>query len=158
VRPRRWWRRLATGVALFAGLGAGSVAADFDPDPLRLGLVVALVVATWGLVLDSLADTGPSWTVEAAAHPARPPGQDARTARNLSLLENHVTARTADGALRDRLAALADLVLRQRHGVGREDPAAAALLGPDLTAVLDAPPRRLSRPEIERCVRRIEEL
>jgi hypothetical protein len=157
VRPRRWWRRLATGVALFAGLAAGSVAADFDPDPLRLGLVVALVVATWGLVLDSLADTGPSWTVE-AAHPARPPGQDARTARNLSLLENHVTARAPDGALRDRLAALADLVLRQRHGVGREDPAAAALLGPDLTAVLDAPPRRLSRPEIERCVRRIEEL
>lgn len=157
MRPRRWWRRLATGVALFAGLGVGSVAADFDPDPLRLGLVVALVVATWGLVLDSLADPGPSWTVE-AAHPARPPGQDARTARNLSLLESHVTARTPDGALRDRLAALADLVLRQRHGVGREDPAAAALLGPDLTAVLDAPPRRLSRPEIERCVQRIEEL
>jgi hypothetical protein len=142
---------------VYAGLGVGSVAADFEPDPLRLGLVVALVVATWGLVLDSLADAGPSWTVE-AAHPARPPGQDARTARNLSLLENHVTARTPDGALRDRLAALADLVLRQRHGVGREDPAAAALLGPDLTAVLGAPPRRLSRSEIERCVQRIEDL
>jgi hypothetical protein len=51
-----------------------------------------------------------------------------------------------------------DLVLRQRHGIGREDPTAAGLLGPELTAVLTSPPRRLSRPEIERCVRRIEEL
>jgi hypothetical protein len=31
-------------------------------------------------------------------------------------------------------------------------------MGPVLTAVLTSPPRRLSRPEIERCVQRIEEL
>jgi hypothetical protein len=104
-----------------------------------------------------LADPGPSWTVE-AVHPARPPGQDARTARYLSLLESHLTARTPDGTLQDRLGTLADLVLRQRHGVGRGDPAAPALMGPELTAVLASPPRRLSRPEIARCVQRIEEL
>ena len=157
MSPRRWWRRLAAGVALFAFLQVGAVLVDFEPDPLRLGLVVALVVATWALVVDALADPGPPWTVE-AVHPARPPGQDARTARTLSLLESHVTARAPDGALRDRLATLAELVLRQRHGIGRDDPAAAALLGPELADVLASPPRRLSRPEIERCVQRIEAL
>ena len=157
MNPRRWWWRLVGGALIFAGLDVGFVVVDFEPDPLRLGLVVALVVATWALVLDALADPGPSWTVD-AVHPARPPGQDARTARYLSLLESHLTARTPDGALQDRLGTLADLVLRQRHGIGRGDPAAAGLMGPELTAVLTAPPRRLTRPEIERCVRRIEEL
>lgn len=157
MSPRRWWRRLAAGVVLFAVLDVAFTVADFEPDELRLGLVVALGVATWALLVESLADAGPSWTVE-AVHPARPPGQDARTARYLSLLQSHVTARTPDGALQDRLAALVDLVLRQRHGIGREDAGAAGLLGPELTAVLTSPPRRLSRPEIERCVRRIEEL
>lgn len=157
MNPRRWWWRLVAGVLSFAALDVGFVLVDFEPDPLRLGLVVALVVATAALVLDALADPGPSWTVD-VAHPARPPGQDARTARYLSLLESHLTARTPDGALRDRLASLADLVLRQRHGVGREDPAAAELMGAELTAVLASPPHRLSRSEIERCVQRIEEL
>jgi hypothetical protein len=145
------------GVAVFATLEVVFVVVDFEPDALRLALVVALVVVTWALVLDSLADAGPSWEVD-AAHPTRPPGQDPRTARYLSLLESHVTARTPDGALQDRIAALADLALRQRHGLGRDDPAADGLLGPDLAAVLAAPPRRLSKAEIDRCVRRIEEL
>ena len=157
MNPRRWWWRLVAGVLVFAGLDVVFVVVDFEPDPLRLGFVVALVVATWSLLLDALADPGPSWTVE-AVHPARPPGQDARTARYLSLLESHLTARTPDGTLQDRLGTLADLVLRQRHGVGRGDPAAPALMGPELTAVLASPPRRLSRPEIARCVQRIEEL
>ena len=115
------------------------------------------MVATWGLVLESLADAGPSWTVE-AVHPARPPGQDARTARNLSLLQSHVTARTPDGALQDRLAALWTSCSASATESAARTPAAAGLLGPELTAVLTSPPRRLSRPEIERCVRRIEEL
>jgi hypothetical protein len=31
-------------------------------------------------------------------------------------------------------------------------------MGPELTAVVNDPPRKLRREEIERCVRRIEEL
>jgi hypothetical protein len=79
-------------------------------------------------------------------------------ARYLSLMEGHLTARTPDAALRDRLAVLADLVLRQRHGVGREDPAAVELMGPELTRVLGGPPARLSRAEIDRILSRIEGL
>ena len=157
MKPRRWWWRLGAAALLFAALEVSFVLADFGPDALRLGLVVAVVMATWALAMDTLVDSGPSWDVD-AVHPTRPPGQDARTARYVSLLESHVTARTPDGALADRLGALADLVLRQRHGIDRTDAGASALLGPDLSAVLDGPPRRLSRAEIERCVRRIEEL
>ena len=83
-----------------------SVAARLRARPAAAGLLVALVVARGRLVLDALADAGPRWAVE-AARPSRPPGQDPRPAY-LSLLESHVTARTPDGALRDRFAELAD--------------------------------------------------
>lgn len=157
MSPARWWRRVALAVGLYAVLEVSFVRVDFDPDPLRLALLVALGVALVGLVLDSLPDVAPEWEVH-VVRPATPPGQDHRTSLNLRILEGHLTARTPDSALRDRLGALADQVLRVRHDVDREDPRAADLLGPELHRVLTEPPRRLGRDEIERCVRRIEEL
>ena len=44
------------------------------------------------------------------------------------------------------------------HGVRRDDPRAAALLGPELVRDLDGPPRRLSLDEVESHLTRIEAL
>lgn len=157
MNPTRWWWRLGLGVALFTGLEIGLTLVKVEPDALRLGLLVALGFAVLGLVLDSLADTGPSWEVD----PRRPVslhGQDPRLARYLSILEGHVTTASPNAALRDRLAVLADLVLRQRHGLGVHDPGAIEWMGAELSGVLRGPPRRLSRTEIDRFLTRIEEL
>ena len=60
--------------------------------------------------------------------------------------------------LQNRLAALADRRLMLHHGVRRDDPRAAALLGPELVRDLDGPPRRLSLDEVESHLTRIEAL
>lgn len=157
MSPQRWWWRVALAAVLFVVLSIVFVRVEFEPDIVRLGLLVALVVALVGLVLDSLPEVAPLWHVH-VVRATTPPGQDRRTSLNLRILEGHLTGRTPGTALRDRLGVLADQVLRVRHDLGRDDPGAAELLGPELDRVLTEPPRRLSRAEIERCVRRIEEL
>ncbi|MCW2798249.1 hypothetical protein [Nocardioides sp.] len=157
MTPQRWWPRVAFAGVLFVALEVLFVQVQFEPDFLRLLLLVALGVALVGLVLDSLPDVAPLWQVR-AVRPSTPPGQDHRTSLNLRIIEGHLTGRTPDAALRDRLAALAEQVLRVRHDVGRDEARAVELLGPELYRVLTEPPRRLSRAEIERCVQRIEEL
>lgn len=157
LAKNRWLRRLAGGVAAYVALLGALVLAKTDPDPLRLALLVATCVGVLGLVFDALSDGGASWEV-VVEQPSVRTGGDPRLARYVSLLEAHRAARSRDTALRDRLAALADQVLRQRHGVPRDDPAAAELLGPELAAVLDGEPRRLQPAEIDRYLTRIEEL
>jgi hypothetical protein len=131
--------------------------ADAGPDTVRLALLVATCVGVLGLVLDTMSEGGPSWTVEVERPSARE-GGDPRLARYVNLVEAHLAARTPDPALRDRLATLTEQVVRQRYAVHRGDPRAEELVGPDLAAVLDGPARRLSPAEIDRCLTRIEEL
>jgi hypothetical protein len=157
VSGARWWRRLAAGLATFAVLEVVLVLVDMQPDAVRVGLLVAICVAVLGLVLDALSDGAVSWDIEVERPSVREAG-DARLTRYVQLLEAHEAARAPDPALRDRLGGLVDRVLAQRHGLRREDPRAAELLGPELTAVLDGPPRRLPPAEIDRCLTRIEEL
>lgn len=152
-----WWRRAAFAVVAFAVLYPAFVKLDFEPDALRLGLLIVLAVSLAGVLSDALVGESPHWDVD-STRAATGEGLDRRTARFLGLLESHLTARTPDGALGDRLLELADLALRQRHHVGVRERAARDLLGPDLCRILDEPPRRLSRAEITRCVTRIEEL
>lgn len=154
---RRWRLRVILGVVLFAVLQTIFTMVDFEPDALRLALLVALAMALLGLVQDALGDAGPSWGVDARRSFA-PEGLDRTTARQLSMLESHLTSRTPDGVLAHRLSTLADQVLRQRHGLGVRDPGARDLLGPELSRVLDEPARRLRRDEINRCITRIEGL
>ena len=153
----RWWRRLAGGLAVFSVLEVILVLADLDPDPVRLALLVATCVGVLGLVLDALADGGPSWVVEVEQPTARETS-DSRFAHYVAMLEAHLSARSHDVVVRDRLGVLADHVLRQRYGVRHDDPRAPDLLGPELTAVLSGPARRLEPAEIDRCLTRIEEL
>ena len=153
----RWWRRAAAGVLVFAVLEVVLLLAHTGPDALRLALLVATCVGVLGLVLDTLSDPGPSWTVEVEQPSSRAVG-DPRLGRYVGLLEAHLSARSDDAALRDRLGALTDQVLRQRHGIRLDDPRAIELLGPDVADVLTGPPRRLGLAEIDRCLTRIEDL
>ena len=157
MSARRWWRRLAGGLVTFAVLYVALALAETDPDPVRLALLVAISAGVLGLVLDALADGSPSWDVPVDRPSGRDTG-DPRLSRYVNLLEAHLSARSQDATVRDRLGLLADQVLRQRYGVPRDDPRAAELLGPDLVAVLTQPPRRLEPAEIDRCLTLIEEL
>lgn len=157
MSPRRWWRRAGAGLVVFVALEVGLGLAEVGPDPVRLALLVATGVAVLGLALDALSDPAPSWDME-VERPSVRDGGDPRLSLYVNLLEAHLAARSDDAALRDRLGSLADQVLRQRHGVRREDPRAADLLGPELTAVLTGPVRRLSPADVDRCLTRIEEL
>jgi hypothetical protein len=153
----RWPMRVAGGLAAYVGFGALLVLIKADPDPLRLALLVATCTAILGLVHDALEGAEPSWHVEVERSSVRDSG-DPRLVRYVAVLEAHQSSRSSDHALRDRLAVITDQVLHQRHGLGRHDPAAAAILGPELTDVLTGPPRRLTRAQIDRCLTIIEEL
>jgi hypothetical protein len=151
------WRRMAGAAALALVLYVGLLLLDFEPDPLRLTLLVLVGVAGLGLLADGLGNEDPSWTVDMVRW-ATPPGQDHGFATYVRMIEGHLTVDVPHGALRDRLGALAARRLEQRHGLSVDDPRAVALLGRELAAVLAGPPRRLGPAEIDRCVRRIEEL
>lgn len=153
----RWWRRAAAGLVLFVALEVLLRATGTGPEPLRVALLVAMCIGVLGGALDALSDPAPSWDLQ----PERPSvraGGDARLATYAGLIDAHLASRTDDHLLRDRLRVLADQVLDQRHGVRGDDPRAADLLGPELTAVLTGPVRRLSPADIDRCLTRIEEL
>jgi hypothetical protein len=153
----RWWRRVLGAAVVFIGLEVLLTLIDADPDPVRLSLLVAICTALLGLMVDALGGAEPSWRVEVERPSVRESG-DPRLVRYVALLEAHLSSRTAEHALRDRLAVLTDQVLRQRHGLRRDDPRAVALLDPVLVGVLSGPPRRLGRAEIDRCLTAIEEL
>ena len=153
----RWLRRAGAAVLLFVTLEVLLHLAGTGPEPVRVALLVAMCVGVLSLVFDALADPAPAWDLD----PERPSvrqGGDARLSRYAGLIEAHLAARTDEAALRDRLRTLTDQVLTQRHGVRRDDPSVAPLLGPELSAVLSGPARRLSPAEIDRCLTRIEEL
>ena len=157
MNPRRWWGRAAVGVVVFAVLEVLLTLAYAGPDAVRLALLVATCVGVLGLVLDTMSDAGPTWTVEVEQPSARG-GGDPRLSRYVNLIEAHLSARSDDSDLRDRLATLTDQVLRQRYAVRRDDPGAASLIGPELDAIISGPVRRLSPADIDRCLTRIEEL
>jgi hypothetical protein len=154
---RRWWWRVAGGVIGFAGIETTVLLINGTADELRLALVVALVVCASAVLIDASPVEPAVWAghTEPEAGLAR---LDPRTAAYLRILESHLTARGADGALRHRLRDLADQTLHARHDLGIDDPRAEELLGHELHRVLHEGPTRLDPDRIERCVKRIEEL
>ncbi len=153
----RWWVRLAVLVAsaatvLWLGERFGS-----EPDPVGVVLVSAAVVVLTGLLLDAAPPPAPEWHIE-EPHLGGHHRRDPRTAANLRILEHHVAMPRTDAALRDRLAELTEQVLLVRHGEHPETARAYQLMGPELTRLVNDPPRKLDRDEIERCVHRIETL
>jgi hypothetical protein len=157
VTGRRWGRRVVVGVVVYAVLEGAFTALDFDPRPLRLGLLVGLFLVVGGLVVDSFGDSGPPWSVE-SARPAVQAWSDVRLASQVRLIEGHLTSATPDGMLRDRLAMLCDERLLRVRGLRRSDPESVPLLGAALIGDLAGPPRRLTLARIDDHLRRIEEL
>ena len=152
---RRW--RAAWAVVAAAALYVVARLLDFDPDPVRLTLLVLVCLAAAALFVDAIGGDDQGWDVVPVTWVPQA-GMDHGFSSYLRVLEGHLTVDVPDNVLSDRLAGLARLRLEQRHGLLLGDPRADELLGPELTAVLTGPPRRLSRAEIDRCVRRIEEL
>ncbi len=153
----RWVRRGAVAVLAVAVIDLTLAWLEFEPNHVRLILLLLLVAGVAALVRDSLGDRVPTWQAR-DLRPMSAPGSDRRLASYVRLIESHRTAEIPDHVLRDRLAMLCDERLRRRHGVGREDPEAADLLGAELLRDLAGPVRRLPLATISRHVERIEEL
>ncbi|GEP35121.1 hypothetical protein NSZ01_28890 [Nocardioides szechwanensis] len=155
---RQWRWRVAFLVALLvSGWVLTQVILDIELDAPRLSLMAVLLVTAWWLLFDQLAPTAPRWAV-GPARPAVPRGQDLRTQRYLSVIENHLVAGHPDRSLATRLLLVADGTLRARHGESVHTPEGEAMLGADIVDLLHLPARRLTKSEIERCVQRIENL
>jgi len=157
VTGGRWWFRLVVMVAATIATFWAGERFDLDPDPVAVVLVTAAVVVLAGLMVDAVPAPPPAWVLE-ESHIAEIHRRDPRTAANLRILEHHVSVARPDSALRDRLAGLAEQVLMVRHGERPETARAYQLMGPELTRLVNDPPYKLGVDEIERCVRRIEEL
>ena len=153
---RRWLVRGLLVVVGVAGLTLFALVEDTRPRPLPTLLLVVAVVAILGMLSDSSGSDPADWS-PATEYAGSAAGQDAGLASNMRLLENHLTAREADPILQARLTRMTDDRLAHL-GLSRGDPDVRRRLGPTLTGVIDGPPRRLQRAEIEECVRRIEEL
>ncbi|WP_036565797.1 hypothetical protein [Nocardioides halotolerans] len=154
---RRWWWRLAGGLVAFGGIEAAVLLIHGEADELRLALVVALVVCASALLVDASPVEPAAWSTQVEPEPGL--GRlDPRTASYLRVLETHLTARGADGALRHRLRELTDRTLRVRHDLSVDDPRAEGLLGHDLRRVLQESPTKLTPDQIDRCVKGIEDL
>ena len=134
MSSQRWWWRAGLVVVGWAGFLVVGARLDLDPHPGRLLLVVALVAAVAGLLVDSAIDPAPQWHRE---HTDRDDwsGHDQRTAYYVRMLESHLTARDNDPSLRDRVVRLAE---------GRD--------------ALVNPPVRMTREQIDAWIGRIERL
>ncbi len=153
---RRWLGRVVFAALVIAVISGFTLFEQASPQLLPTALLVCVVVAIVGLVLDSGGADPPEWTIAATSAPTSS-GQDSGLAGNVRLLENHLSAREADPLLRARLVRLTDDRLH-RLGLRRGDPGVASRLGPTLVSVIEGPPRTLRPTEIEECIRRIEEL
>jgi hypothetical protein len=156
VTPRRWVGRAVLAAFVLLVAVAVALIEHTTPDLLRLGLLVAAGVAVLSLVVDFSSVPEPDWEV-VSDRPVIPAGQDPGLSRNVRMLENHLTSRTAEPVLRRRLTLLVDARLAEL-GLRRGDPGVAERLGPTLCDVIDSAPRQLSRATLEECIRRIEEL
>ena len=127
--------RALGALVLFTVLDVVLAATDFAPDAPRLAVLVLVCAAGVALLVDSVEESGLPWP-ERGGPEVVPPGADARLASHVRLVEAHLTARTPDTALRDRLVELSRGALPEE---------------------LAGPARRLSRAEIDDYLKRIEE-
>ena len=154
---RQWLIRVPFVLVITAVAWVVATVMDFRPEPALLLLYVAVATALFSVAYQSFGDTPRGWEPQETVS-LRPVGQDSGTNSAMRMLESHLTAAEPTALVRDRLAALADARLQQRHGLGLSDPEAQNLLGEETLGVLRGPVRRLSRNQIGRIVTRIEEL
>ena len=156
MSTRRWMGRFVLGALAVVAIELGARYEHVRPDHLRLSLVVAVVVAVVGLMLDAALMGSADWEVSSRTT-IQPPGQDSGLSLYVRMMESHLSSRVPDPVLQSRLRRLVDDRLRRR-GLRPQDPEARSLVGPDLAAALEGPPRKLSKAELAVFVHRIEEL
>lgn len=130
----------------------------YDPDPLRLTLLVALVVGALAVMMRTIEIDEVPWPADVDRSGPADHGADQRLLRYLRAIENHHDSRHVDSALIRALAVLARARL-ERHDVALGDARSRELLGERLVSALcDPTPARLSLSDIDRCLQRIEKL
>ena len=158
----RWAGRVAAAFGVWLAVALAAWFLGNRPHPGLLALLVGLAAAVVWLFLDVSADTEPVRWPEVAEEPVHPPGEDKRLTRLHRVVSHHQDAREVGDALHRQLAHLADQRLVAHHGVSHlADPErAAALLGPELAAVMDQRPPypRLPLRQIDDLLKRIEAL
>jgi len=121
-------------------------------------LVVAVGLLGAALALDLLTRPGPLWPSTTVEDAAILHGRDARTLSHLRVLESHLAAGSPDLALRNRLAGIADDVLRTTHGAGLASDRDRALLGDEVAHLLTTSTAPLTPRTIAVCLTRLESL
>ena len=155
---RRAVIRLLAAIGVGVGVVLATAVAGLEPDPRVVLLLAAAGGVSLGLLNDASSQVGGVRWFPAPVHPSLTRGRDAVTLSHARQIENHVTSRRPDDEVRERLATLADQVLRTRHGVSLSSPQGERLLGREVSKLLTGRVRRLSLGTIEQCLRTIEEL
>jgi hypothetical protein len=145
-------------------LGAGAAALScavlglvgLGPRVAPIAALVFVVVLVLGAVQDTHGGEVPPWPDPAP--PDTPAGGERHLAAYVRMLESNETAASPEPRTRDALRRLCDVRLARKHRLSRADPAARELLGDDLVALLDGPPRRIGRARLDAALRRIESL
>lgn len=149
-------RRLLAAVGVLAVAEGVLAATGHDLHPVEITLLVTVGVLVVALVLDLGGEAPGQWPVHRPEDTVVP--VERRLATYTRIIESNQTARQPDPLVRDLLRRLADERLDRHHGLSRDDPAAADLLGPDLLAVLDGPPALIRPARLSAYLDRIEEL
>lgn len=130
---------------------------DFDPDPLRLALVVSLSLLAYWTILDALLEPAPPWWVH-RANQVTPVGADQRLGRYANIVEDHLTAQRPNEAVRFQLTRLASSAVWQHHGLTLDDPRVADVLGDQVLSMLRTPDRPFTLAELQQVVSALEGL
>ncbi|HEY6934299.1 MAG TPA: hypothetical protein VI452_12960 [Marmoricola sp.] len=149
---------LAAGVALAANVVLAFVAARHDA--VALTLIVFCLVAVLGAVIDGSASLSPArWHVDQLAQEA-PLRGEGMLAAHRRMLEDHWAAKQVTPDLQRRLLALAERRVAQAHGLtpGCDREELRDRLGPELQALAEQTPRRMTPAQVARIIDRIEEL
>lgn len=157
-----WPRRAAVAAGAWVLVCGVSLLLGLRPHPVLLALVLAAAGATLLLFLDtSGGGEAGRWNM-ADSDPVRPPGEDPGLAALTRVVGAHLVAHDVGPSLHRHLVRLVDQRLVAHHGISLQaDPdRAAALIGPELTAVVaQGPPYpRLSIDQIDVLIDRIEDL
>ncbi len=154
---RGWLGRISFASASYAVLYVALRRLDFEPHAVPLLLIVILMLLVWWLVRDALDAPPADWDAGTSA-PFQPPGQDVVLSGYLRLLESHAASREPEHALRRRLLTLGRTRLETRLGMPADDLTSDDRLGPEWAALRKDPDRHLSVAEIDRLLKRIEDL
>lgn len=153
--------RVGAAVAAAVAVNVALVAVSRRYDVVVVTLVVFCLFAVVTALGDGLEAFVPvRWRTPAAVRVKEPPTEPT-LARYERLLERHRVSRQVDDELQRRLLGLAERRLALVDGMVHElrtPEEVRRRLGPELAALMDHPPRRLTPAQITRIIDRIEEL